>query len=133
MQEEMIDYEDCFGTASVAVFCSEHNLGSCLVPRTYELPTSKHVLHRPWPNHMVFLPYLNVLLWIMFSAPGCFFDSQIKIPVMYQTNVYVTPAGFLSCNLSWKVCVWPFAAWKHSLNGIPGSPWYPLLCLNGNR
>ena len=92
-------------------------------------------IHRPWPNHMVsfFLPYLNVLLWIMLSAPGCFFDSQIKIPVMYQTNVYVTPAGFLSCNLSWKVCVWPFAAWKHSLNGIPGSPWYPLLCLNGNR
>ena len=35
MQEEMIDYEDCFGTASVAVFCSEHNLGSCLVPKTY--------------------------------------------------------------------------------------------------
>ena len=128
MQEEMIDYEDCFGTASGAVFCSEHNLGSCLVPRTYNYSPAM-----AQPHGVFFLPYLNVLLWIMLSAPGCFFDSQIKIPVMYQTNVYVTPAGFLSCNLSWKVCVWPFAAWKHSLNGIPGSPWYPLLCLNGNR
>ena len=136
MQEETIDYEECVGTASGAVFCSEHNLGSCLVPRTYELPTSKHVLHRPWPNHMVFLPYLNVLLWIMLAAPiAFFFYSRIKIPVMYRTNMYVSPAA-ASCR---AICPGSFARLLPGSThaalqlGITGSPCYPLLCLNGNR
>jgi hypothetical protein len=34
MQEEMIDNGDCVGTASGAVFCSEHNVGICLVRRS---------------------------------------------------------------------------------------------------
>ena len=79
MQEEMIDNGDCVGTASGAVFRSEHNVGICLVHRSYNC---KSVLHRPSHNHMVFA-FLNWLSWIMLSAPSCFFTvkSGVRSPV----------------------------------------------------
>ena len=37
-------------------------------------------IHRPWPNHMVFfVPYLNVLLWIMLAAPIAFFFYSRRV------------------------------------------------------
>jgi hypothetical protein len=75
MQEEMIYNGDCVGTASGAVFCSEHNLLASAV-WSVDPTTASMFSTGNRPTTWVF-SFLNWLSWIMLSAPSCFLTVKL--------------------------------------------------------